>query len=174
MRFSKGLIVVSAALLGALAPVTARSQVPADSSVVRGLDDTEAQRLFNLLMSPFCPGLTLAQCPSPGADSLRQAIRSRLALGQTPRAITAAYVADWGEQMLGAPPVRDWGVLLWMLPGVLLLVGGFVLTAWLRRLRRRQDAGAAAGAGPVPGSSPLEPAQRQRLEAELEAFEKRL
>jgi cytochrome c-type biogenesis protein CcmH len=172
MRTTRGLLLVSAVALSALAPRASYAQRRADTAVVRGWDDTEAQRLFGRLMSPFCRGLTLAQCPSPGADSLRQDIRSRLAHGETSRAITAAYVADWGEQMLGAPPVRDWGVLLWTLPGVLLLVGAAVLALWLLRLRRRAVAAEAATAEVAPESPPMEPALRQRLEAELEAFEK--
>jgi cytochrome c-type biogenesis protein CcmH len=173
MRVPRGLVVVSAIALGPLTPAASHPQVPADSSVVRGWDDTQAQRLFGQLMSPFCPGLTLAQCPSPGADSLRRDIRSRLAFGETPQAITTAYASDWGEQMLGAPPVHDWGVLLWSLPGVLLVLGGVALALWLPALRRRGAAAGEAGPG-AEGGTPVEPALRRRLDEELEAFEKRL
>jgi cytochrome c-type biogenesis protein CcmH len=173
MRFLHGLYVVSGLALVALLPRTARSQNAADTSVVRGWDDTEAQRLFGRLMSPFCPGLTLASCPSPGADSLRRDIRAKLARGEAPRTIVAAFAADWGEQMLGAPPVRDWGVLLWSLPGIVLLAGGVALALWLRRVRR---GGSAVGAAPRAGAEapPLDPVWRERLDAELEAYEKRL
>ncbi len=150
-------------------PAPALAQGIGGDTVVRGWDDTQAQKLFGQLMSPFCRGLTLAQCPSPGADSLRQDIRARLARGESSQAITSAYAADWGEHMLGAPPVRDWGVLLWTLPGVLLLVGAGALSAWLLRLRRRS---VEAETAPEPGGVPVEPALRKRLEEELEAFEK--
>ena len=178
MRFPGRLVLPALMAAGVLAPAASRAQVAAESSsVVQGWDDTQAQRLFGKLMSPFCPGLTLAQCPSPGADSLRQDIRTRLAAGETPGAITTDYASDWGEQMLGTPPVRDWGVLLWTLPGVLLLGGTVALALWLRTLRRRAveileeqvAAGRAAGEG-----APPEPALRRRLDEELEAFEKRL
>ena len=174
MRFLRVLGIVSWLALGALAPSALRAQLAIDSSTVRGWDDTEAQRIFGRLMSPFCPGLTLATCPSPGADSLRRDIRAKLVRGETPRAITAAYAADWGEEMLGAPPVRDWGVLLWTLPGVLLLMGGAVLALWLLRLRRRAVASESAVQEAPVGGAPLEPALRKRLEEELEAFEQRL
>lgn len=177
MRIRNPLWLVASLALGSLAPRTSPAQLATDSSVVRGWDDTQAQRLFGKLMSPFCPGLTLAQCPSPGADSLRQDIRVRLAAGETPGAITTGYAADWGQQMLGTPPVRDWGVLLWTLPGALLLLGAVALALWLRTLRRRSaealDA-QAAGAGPGSDGTPLEPALRRRLDEELEAFERRL
>ncbi len=163
---------ISFLVIAALPPQPLRSQGAPDSATVRGRDDTEAQQLFGRLMSPFCPGLTLATCPSPGADSLREDIRSRLDRGETPRAITAAYVADWGERMLGAPPVRDWGVVLWALP-VALLAAGFVgLALWLARVSRgRPDRAAPA---PVCDEPPLDPEWKERLEKELESYEESL
>ena len=171
-------VFVLAAVLAALAagqrnPVPALAQGPSDTTAVRARDDTEAQRLFGQLMSPFCPGLTLAACPSPGADSLRRDIRARLSGGEAPRSVVASYAADWGEQMLGAPPVRDWGAVLWVTPGVLLTLGAIGLTLWLRTQRRRVDGAETADAAPEqrPGP-PDEPALKARLEAELKEYGK--
>lgn len=171
-------VLALAGLLAALAadqrnPVPALAQGPSDTTAVRAQDDTEAQRLFGQLMSPFCPGLTLAACPSPGADSLRKDIRARLSDGETPRSVVASYAADWGEQMLGAPPVRDWGAVLWVTPGVLLTLGAIGLTLWLRTQRRRVDGAETADAAPAqrPGTPP-EPALEARLEAELKEYGK--
>jgi cytochrome c-type biogenesis protein CcmH len=178
MRSPGRLLLPALIAAGVLVPAASRAQVAAESSsVVQGWDDTQAQRLFGKLMSPFCPGLTLAQCPSPGADSLRNDIRARLAAGEKPAAITTAYAADWGEQMLGTPPVRDWGVLLWTLPGILLLAGAVALALWLRTLRRSAAEmleEQAAGSRSAESAAPPEPALRRRLDEELEAFEKRL
>jgi len=153
-------------------PAPVRVPQAFDTSVVRARDDTRAQRLFGELMSPYCPGLTLAACPSPGADSLRQDIRGRLDRGETPPAIRAAYAADWGERILGAPPLRRWGVALWVTPGILLVLGALGLTLWLRTVR---PAPAAAGDEALPPSvgdvSPADRALRERLEAELKAFD---
>lgn len=171
-------VLVLAAVLAALAagqrnPVPALAQGPSDTTAVRAQDDTEAQRLFGQLMSPFCPGLTLAACPSPGADSLRSDIRARLSSGETPRSVVASYAVDWGEQMLGAPPVRDWGAVLWVTPGVLLTLGAIGLTLWLRTQRRRVDAaGTADAALPQSPGPPDEPALEARLEAELKEYGK--
>lgn len=167
-----------AAVLAALAadqriPVSAAAQGPSDTTAVRAQDDTDAQRLFGQLMSPFCPGLTLAACPSPGADSLRSDIRERLSGGETPRSVVASYAAAWGEQMLGAPPVRNWGAVLWVAPGVLLTLGAIGLTLWLRTQRRRVDAAGTAGAVETQGPGPPdEPALKARLEAELKEYGK--
>jgi cytochrome c-type biogenesis protein CcmH/NrfF len=151
---------------------TARAQVSPESSTVRGYDDTKAERLFGELMSPFCPGLTLATCPSPGADSLRQDIRDRLDRGETPRAIRATYAADWGEQILGAPRLRGWGVVLWVAPGLVLVLGAAGLTVWLRAKTRGTALGAGDQPAPADDGAGDDPALRKRLEQELAAFEK--
>lgn len=147
----------------------AHAQAPSDS-VVRGYDDTRAQRLFGELMSPFCPGLTLATCPSAGADSLRQDIRLRLALGQSSRAIRETYAATWGEEILGAPRWRGWGIVLWVMPAVALAVGVLLLARWLIRVERR-----AGESGMAEGPEPrvLDERDRRRLDEELAAFDDR-
>lgn len=169
---------VLAAVLAALAvdlqvPAPGFTRRPSDTTAVRAQDDTEAQRLFGQLMSPFCQGLTLAACPSPGADSLRRDIRERLSGGETPRSVVASYAADWGEQMLGAPPVRDWGAVLWLAPGVLLTLGAIGLTLWLRTQQRKVNAAEAADAAEAQGPGPaVDVFLQRRLEAELKEYDR--
>ena len=163
------LLLLPAAAWGQAAPSSAPPP-----AVVRARDDTRAQQLFGELMSPYCPGLTIATCPSPGADSLRQDIRGRLDRGETSRAIRASYVADWGERVLGAPPLRRWGVALWLTPGVLLLLGAVGLIWWLRALRRSPAAGDPEAPRPSPdGALPADRAILERLDEELRAFDDR-
>jgi len=160
------MIVFAAALLAlAAAPPAARSQQPAADTVIQGPDDTEAQRIFTSLMSPFCPGLTVAACPSPGAEEMRQEVRGRLARGESRAAIVDALVAVYGEQLLGAPPAKRWGLVLWIPPALLLLLGGSVLTWWLRRRGTRAEAQPVA-------VTPADEADRARLAAALEDFDR--
>ena len=150
-----------------------RAQEAAPAPVVQGYDATQAQRLFGDLMSPFCPGLTLATCPSPGADSLRRDIRTRLSLGESPRAIRAAYAASWGEEILGAPRWRGWGVVLWLMPAVVLAVGAVAVARSLLWMQRLAGGGPPAERDVAAPSLALDEGLRQRLEEELAAFRER-
>lgn len=67
--------------------------------------DTNAQRLFSQLMSPYCPGLLLADCPSQDAFDLRAEIRARLAAGETPAQVEEALYARFGESIRAT--IRD-------------------------------------------------------------------
>lgn len=105
-----------------------------------GRSDLEVARLAHALagelMSPFCPGRTLADCPSPDAGAVRDEVRARLRGGESPQAVRSALEARFGEQ-LGSPPPAVWG---WAGPLGVALVGLGVFVLALRRALRRPDA----------------------------------
>jgi len=121
--------------------------------------ETEASRIFNTTMSPFCPGLLIANCPSPGAAQLKDEIREQLAAGVSSDSVRALLFAVYGDQLKATPPARGFGLLAWLVPGLGLLGGGVVVLWWLRR-----RGGPPAGAQAPP---PLEPEAEARLEREL-------
>lgn len=121
------------------APDSSLSALPALPALPTAtpLQMTETARIADVLLSPFCPGLTLSSCPTRSADSLRQAIQQKLAAGESREEVLAALVADYGEAILGAPPARGFDQALWFAPGLAMLLGlaGIV---WLVRRRRRR------------------------------------
>jgi len=70
-------------------------------------------------MSPFCPGLTLEECPSSEGARLRQKIDERIAGGATNRTIDSWLVAAYGESVLARPP----GAISWLIPAGVVLIG---------------------------------------------------
>jgi cytochrome c-type biogenesis protein CcmH/NrfF len=86
------------------------------------------------LMSPFCPGRTLASCPSPQAAELVQWMVLQEAAGSTQEEVIAVLVDQWGEEILGAPPAR--GITLWayIFPILGFVVGGGLAYLVLRRI----------------------------------------
>jgi len=120
--------------------------------------ETAASRIFNSTMSPFCPGLTLANCPSPNAKVVRETMREQLAAGLPPDSVEALFFAAYGEEFRATPPASGFGLLAWLMPGLALLGGAVAATWWLRR-RGRPPAAAAAPA--------LDADAEARLEREL-------
>lgn len=150
LPFALGLVMASAGMAqGPGAP-------PAESVAAAATpgDVTRATRLFSSLMSPFCPGLTLANCPSVYAETLRVSVRNRLAAGEHPDSIVESLVVAFGERVRGAPRARGIGVALWALPFALLAVGGAGVGWWLRR---RGVWVAAVPDGKSPRTAPVEP-----------------
>jgi cytochrome c-type biogenesis protein CcmH len=82
--------------------------------------------------------------------------------------ILDAFVAQYGESVLMAPPREGFNLLGYVVPGILItLVGGGL--AWVIARKTRLHV-AAAAAGPDAGSS-LPPDQAAKLKAELEKLE---
>jgi len=78
-----------------------------------------AADLSRQLMSPFCPGKLLADCTSPNAGELREAIAVRLTAGEDVGAVKADLVRKYGKEILGAPPAEGVGWLAWIVPALL-------------------------------------------------------
>lgn len=115
-----------------------------------------AYDLAGELMSPFCPGRTLASCPSPQAGELIQWIALQEAAGASRDEVIAMLVERHGEEILGSPPAK--GITLWayIFP-VLGFVGfGLVAVVVLRRLVGSGGASSASSAssgGARPGGA---------------------
>jgi len=101
-------------LLCVLAAATGDAQTRSKEEVSR-----EALKLFNTVMSPYCPGALLADCTSSKAAVLRDEIRAELARGRDPQEIVDELIVDYGQQILGAPPLAGAGIVghrRWLAP----------------------------------------------------------
>ena len=112
------------------APASLRAQPP--SAEV----PTAARQVYEGTMSPFCPGLLLANCPSPQADSLRRALAARAAAGASRAELEADLIATYGDQVRAAPARRGVGLVAWATPALLLAAGAAWLTRRLARAHR--------------------------------------
>ncbi|MCC7054194.1 MAG: cytochrome c-type biogenesis protein CcmH [Gemmatimonadaceae bacterium] len=118
-----------------------------------------ASEVIATVMSPYCPGLLLSNCPSPSADSLRRAIVARAAAGATEADLRAELVAVYGEGVLAAPRLRGMGAVAWLVPFLLILLAGGVIARWIRRQRP-----AAAPAAPAVAAVAAVPGDAERLQ----------
>lgn len=110
------------------------SAVRADGS------DTGSRALIQSLMSPYCPGLLLADCRSEGARQLRAEIEQRMAAGQSADAVLADLVLRFGPEIRTMPTFEGVGLLAWVGPPCVGLAGlGLVIMA-IRASTRRHAA----------------------------------
>jgi cytochrome c-type biogenesis protein CcmH len=85
------------------------------------------------LNCPLCQGYNLQDCPLEVCAQMRELIRFRLAEGQTREQIVAAFVADYGPQVLNEPPRRGFFLGAWVLPLVALALGVAGVALYVRR-----------------------------------------
>jgi cytochrome c-type biogenesis protein CcmH/NrfF len=103
---------------------------------------------------------------SPAAEQVKAQIRSALQQGYGERQILEGFVSAYGERILAKPRARGFNLLVWILPAVALLLGGFVAGRFLRR--SSQPKMTAPSTKPVPKDDPY----AQQLERDLEAFDR--
>ena len=126
--------------------------------------DNEVNAVAKGLYCPVCENVPLDVCPSLACQRWRGQIADFLAAGWSEQEIKDYFVEQYGDQVLAAPPARGLNWLIYVLPPLMVLGGGYWLARNLRRWR---------GAGPEPATGERPPApeddyQRQ-MEDELEA-----
>ncbi|MGC5021312.1 cytochrome c-type biogenesis protein CcmH [Micromonospora sp. DT47] len=86
------------------------------------------------LRCPACQGESVADSRSPIAAAMRQVVADQLAQGRDRNEIRQWFVQRYGAEVLTDPPARGAELLLWAVPALTLLAGGY---AALRTLRPR-------------------------------------
>lgn len=164
-----------AATAGTAMPPPAADLASADAP---GVPPEAVAAVARTLNCPICQGYSLQDCPLEVCAQMRGEIAAQLAAGRTADEVRAAFVADYGPQVLNAPPTRGFYLAAWLAPVAALMLGAVAVVV----LARRSSAAAAlrprsasprspAGSAPDPGTpagpaaSPSAPDYAARLDA---------
>lgn len=130
-------------------------------------DAPYSMELWNGLMSPYCPGRTLMDCPSGQATELREWIAEQEQTGRSRQDVEDELYAQFGDVILQAPRVQGFGIAAYVLPIVALFAGGAIVWVFLRR---QVAAGATTHAAAIPPRpAALDPEIERRIDEELRA-----
>ncbi len=88
------------------------------------------------LWCPLCSGVRLDACELKACEQMKEMIAVKLAEGQDLEEIRTYFVAQYGPQVLGEPPLEGFNWLAWVLPFVVLAIGGYVVWVTVRRMTR--------------------------------------
>lgn len=127
----------------------ALAQQPEPQAKADGRVSQITQEVSQEIYSPFCPGKTLAMCPSPAAADVRRDIQDMAAEGLNKKQIKERVIAEYGEEFrLEEPPISD-DIGLLVLIAVGLLGAGGAVFVFSRRNPDKPPARAKS-----PGSEP--------------------
>ena len=113
-----------------------------------------AYDVANELMSPWCPGRSLADCPSHEAETLRMWLVVQEAAGRPRAEVEAEVVERFGDAILAAPRAEGFGLAAYALPIAVFLLGGALVAVVLRRVTARPATPAAPAAAAVSPARP--------------------
>jgi cytochrome c-type biogenesis protein CcmH/NrfF len=138
IRMAKHRLILVVAVVGAFlgAPALAKGPEMIEAeSLADPKTEAAAYEIAQRTMSPFCPGRTLADCPSGKATEWRQDIRAMLAQGKSPAEIQQVLSDRAGTNLTGAPTSS----IGWALPAGLCLGAVAILGLVLVRFRRKDE-----------------------------------
>lgn len=112
-------------LLAAFTPsnVAAQQTTPSDDEV-----NAIAKQMF----CPVCENTPLDVCPTQACAQWRELIREKLAEGWSEAQIKDFFVEQYGARVLGAPPAKGLNWLVYLIPPVAILGGGYILYRSMR------------------------------------------
>ena len=93
--------------------------------------DSRQQQLSQRIACPWCHGQSLAESDSAVANDLVVILREKIDAGWSDDQIFDFFASSYGNQVLLDPPLTGWGVLLWTLPALALIGGGWIV--WTRQ-----------------------------------------
>ena len=113
--------------LVAAQPALADSSLPPAQWANRQLPDlrqeAKARALMEELRCLVCQGQSIADSDAEIAGDMRHLVRTRIAAGESPRAIRAWLVERYGNWVSYRPPAEPIGWPLWAAPLILLVLG---------------------------------------------------
>ncbi len=99
----------------------------------------EALKAIDQLLSPYCPGLMLSQCPVEPSRMLRDSIHMLAGQGWTADELKAWMLANHGPEWQAVPDRSGAGLWAWILPPVALMAGFGTVVVVARRFSRSEE-----------------------------------
>ncbi|MDJ0923677.1 MAG: cytochrome c-type biogenesis protein CcmH [Acidimicrobiia bacterium] len=93
--------------------------------------DAREHQLSQRIACPWCDGQSLAESDSEVAKDLVVILRDRIDAGWSDGEIFDFFASSYGDHVLLDPPLTGWGIVLWSLPALGLIVGSWII--WQRR-----------------------------------------
>ncbi|MBV8925902.1 MAG: cytochrome c-type biogenesis protein CcmH [Bradyrhizobium sp.] len=144
-----------ACFLAALGLAAAHAVLP-DEVMADPAKELRARNLSRELRCMVCQNQSIDDSEAPLARDLRLLVRERIAAGDRDEEVIDFLVARYGEFVLLKPRFERQTLLLWLVPPLLLIGGGFAV--WRRTRRLGTDESEA-------GNRPLTADEEARLSA---------
>jgi cytochrome c-type biogenesis protein CcmH len=147
-------------------PAAAAPAAPAGTA-----SDDQIDAVAKQLWCPLCSGVRLDACELKACSQMKEVIGQKLAQGVDVQTIKNYFVAQYGPQVLGEPPMEGFNWLAWVLPVVALIVGGVFVYSRTRKMVHTATTAPAEQGSSAPGSAAGSDEYARKLDEELKHYD---
>ncbi len=97
-----------------------------------------AEQAISRLKSPYCPGLMLEVCTSLEGAMLRDSLQVMAREGSSMKELVDWVIANHGEEYLAYPRTSGAGLMAWVVPPAVLIIGISIMVFFLRYQREEE------------------------------------
>ena len=117
--------------------VAALAGASCNQDTTRSVEE-RAQEIDKLLICPVCPAETIDQAQVELAKDMRRLVREKLSQGSTKEEVLNYFSAPerYGVSVLAAPPKSGANLTAWIVPPILVLVGGILTILSIRAMKK--------------------------------------
>ena len=98
-----------------------------------------AHAIEGQVWSPYCPGRLLIDCTTTQARELRNDIAEKINDGESDTEVLAWVRSEYGPRSIARPETSGTGLIVWLMPAVIFIVGAFVVVRFLKQSRDNPD-----------------------------------
>ena len=95
--------------------------------------ESTANEIYYQILSPFCPGRSLADCPSTKANELKVEILTELKSGKSKSEVLDIVFQKYGDEFNSKPPLSGFAAFAWIIPIIFFLLVGIFMYRKIKR-----------------------------------------
>jgi cytochrome c-type biogenesis protein CcmH len=145
----------------------ALAQDPQPTPDTSKISDDQVNAIAKQMYCPVCENIPLGVCPTQACAQWRDLIRLRLAEGRTEAQIKAEFVEQYGDRVLATPPAQGFNWLVYLIPPLAILAGGYILFRTLKGMQQTPAPVQPPPASPAASGDASPDDYVRRLEEEL-------
>ncbi|KAA3618669.1 MAG: hypothetical protein DWQ05_06825 [Calditrichaeota bacterium] len=133
MKIAQSIILLIFGLVVSLHGQQGTDSTIAQAEIVKPAEITQDQidHITSQLIAPCCWSETANLHKSPAAKAVQEAVLKGLKAGRSEESIKAAMIAQYGERILATPKLEGFNYFVFILPVVVLLIGGYIVWVYL-------------------------------------------
>ena len=96
----------------------------------------DSNKILKNLRCLICQGQSVADSNSDFAQTIKIVVKDQINDGKSEKEIYDFLIEKYGEWIVYNPPINKTNFLLWSLPYIIFLIGGFIIFSFFRKSKK--------------------------------------